>query len=168
MTDADLQKCRWYDVAHRDLHKPYADNITLVSAKGKKMFREPDLIDVWFDSGAMPYAQWHYPFENKEKVDSGTAFPADFISFSGGWTDRRASRLCSLQTDRPVHQSFLLPSVVDDLSQRGIASSGRVGHSDSGDWRTDRRGDGEVWIVENQGTRDSGGDGSGAGQPQPD
>ena len=78
MTDADLQKCRWYDVAHRDLHKPYADNITLVSAKGKKMFREPDLIDVWFDSGAMPYAQWHYPFENKEVFEKN--FPADFIA----------------------------------------------------------------------------------------
>jgi len=63
-----------------DLHKPYVDEIILVSASGKKMFREPDLIDVWFDSGAMPYAQWHYPFENKETIDKGQAYPADFIS----------------------------------------------------------------------------------------
>ncbi|MBI9036112.1 MAG: isoleucine--tRNA ligase, partial [Bacteroidales bacterium] len=61
-----------------DLHRPYADNIILVSASGQKMFREPDLIDVWFDSGAMPYAQLHYPFENKEFFE--TNFPADFIA----------------------------------------------------------------------------------------
>ncbi|MCL4127058.1 UNVERIFIED_CONTAM: hypothetical protein GTU68_010990 [Idotea baltica] len=61
-----------------DLHKPGVDEITLVSASGKPMLREPDLIDVWFDSGAMPYAQWHYPFENQEIFKSN--FPADFIS----------------------------------------------------------------------------------------
>ncbi|HEV7231734.1 MAG TPA: isoleucine--tRNA ligase [Bacteroidia bacterium] len=63
-----------------DLHKPYADEIILVSASGKKMFRESDLIDVWFDSGAMPYAQLHYPFENKELIDERKYFPADFIA----------------------------------------------------------------------------------------
>lgn len=63
-----------------DLHKPYADEIILVSSKGNKMFREPDLIDVWFDSGAMPYAQLHYPFENKELIDQKKYFPADFIA----------------------------------------------------------------------------------------
>ena len=62
-----------------DLHKPFVDDIVLVSASGKPMHRVSDLIDVWFDSGAMPYAQWHYPFENKELVDKGQAFPADFI-----------------------------------------------------------------------------------------
>jgi isoleucyl-tRNA synthetase len=61
-----------------DLHKPYVDNIILVSASGKPMRREPDLIDVWFDSGAMPYAQWHFPFENKESFKQ--SFPADFIA----------------------------------------------------------------------------------------
>jgi isoleucyl-tRNA synthetase len=61
-----------------DLHRPYVDDIVLVSANGKKMYRELDLIDVWFDSGAMPYAQWHYPFENKEAFES--AYPADFIA----------------------------------------------------------------------------------------
>ncbi|UYQ93126.1 isoleucine--tRNA ligase [Chitinophaga horti] len=64
-----------------DLHKPYVDDIILVSPSGKPMKREPDLVDVWFDSGAMPYAQWHYPFENKEMVDApSNAFPADFIA----------------------------------------------------------------------------------------
>nr|MDA3852771.1 isoleucine--tRNA ligase [Bacteroidales bacterium] len=63
-----------------DLHRPYVDNIVLVSPKGQPMKRELDLIDVWFDSGAMPYAQLHYPFENKDKIDNGTNFPADFIS----------------------------------------------------------------------------------------
>ena len=61
-----------------DLHRPFADNIVLVSPSGNKMFREPDLIDVWFDSGAMPYAQMHYPFENKEEFEEN--FPADFIA----------------------------------------------------------------------------------------
>ena len=63
-----------------DLHRPYVDDITLVSPSGKPMKRESDLIDVWFDSGAMPYAQLHYPFENKELVDSRTYYPADFIA----------------------------------------------------------------------------------------
>jgi isoleucyl-tRNA synthetase len=62
-----------------DLHKPYADNIVL-ERNGKKLFREPDLIDVWFDSGAMPYAQLHYPFENKELIDNKKYYPADFIA----------------------------------------------------------------------------------------
>ncbi len=61
-----------------DLHKPYVDDIILVSPKGKPMKRVPDLIDVWFDSGAMPYAQWHFPFENKETFKQ--SFPADFIA----------------------------------------------------------------------------------------
>lgn len=63
-----------------DLHKNVVDNITLVSSTGKPMKRETDLIDVWFDSGAMPYAQWHYPFENKAYIDNHESFPADFIA----------------------------------------------------------------------------------------
>ncbi len=62
----------------KDLHRPYVDNIVLVSDSGKPMKREADLIDVWFDSGAMPYAQWHYPFENKDVFDAN--YPADFIA----------------------------------------------------------------------------------------
>jgi isoleucyl-tRNA synthetase len=67
-----------YDLV--DLHKNVVDAITLVSKSGKPMTRETDLIDVWFDSGAMPYAQWHYPFENKDKIDDNKDFPADFIA----------------------------------------------------------------------------------------
>jgi isoleucyl-tRNA synthetase len=67
-----------YDLV--DLHKNVVDNIVLVSPSGKPMNRESDLIDVWFDSGAMPYAQWHYPFENKDLIDENKAFPADFIA----------------------------------------------------------------------------------------
>ena len=63
-----------------DLHRPYVDDIVLVSESGREMHRETDLIDVWFDSGAMPYAQIHYPFENKEGLDSGELYPADFIA----------------------------------------------------------------------------------------
>ena len=63
-----------------DMHRPYVDNIVLVSESGKPMRRESDLIDVWFDSGSMPYAQIHYPFENKEMIDEGKAYPADFIN----------------------------------------------------------------------------------------
>ena len=67
-----------YSTDRIDLHRPYVDSIVLVSSKGEPMRREPDLIDVWFDSGAMPYAQVHYPFENKEKF--GEVYPADFIA----------------------------------------------------------------------------------------
>ncbi|MBL7471919.1 isoleucine--tRNA ligase [Robertkochia sediminum] len=63
-----------------DLHKNVVDRIVLVSETGRPMKREADLIDVWFDSGSMPYAQWHYPFENKEKIDKGETFPADYIA----------------------------------------------------------------------------------------
>ncbi|MBJ2176427.1 isoleucine--tRNA ligase [Aureibaculum sp. A20] len=63
-----------------DLHKNIVDKITLVSSTGKPMERESDLIDVWFDSGSMPYAQWHYPFENKELIDENKFYPADFIA----------------------------------------------------------------------------------------
>jgi isoleucyl-tRNA synthetase len=62
-----------------DLHKPFVDQIEILSATGQPMKRVSDLVDVWFDSGAMPYAQWHYPFENKDFIDKGQAFPADFI-----------------------------------------------------------------------------------------
>ena len=67
-----------YDLV--DLHKNIVDNIVLVAPSGKPMNRETDLIDVWFDSGSMPYAQWHYPFENKDLIDANKSFPADFIA----------------------------------------------------------------------------------------
>ncbi|HSZ26164.1 MAG TPA: isoleucine--tRNA ligase [Cytophagaceae bacterium] len=74
----DNSKFKTQNSKLEDLHRPYVDNIVLVSDSGKPMFRETDLIDVWFDSGAMPYAQWHYPFENKEIFRK--SYPADFIS----------------------------------------------------------------------------------------
>lgn len=67
-----------YEGKELDLHRPYVDDVILVSSKGEKMFREPDLIDVWFDSGAMPYAQWHYPFENEDIFKAN--YPADYIA----------------------------------------------------------------------------------------
>ncbi len=72
MSDFNYQKI--------DLHKNVVDEIVLCSSLGEKMFRESDLIDVWFDSGSMPYAQWHYPFENKSKIENNEAFPADYIA----------------------------------------------------------------------------------------
>ncbi|MGB3588164.1 MAG: class I tRNA ligase family protein, partial [Tunicatimonas sp.] len=76
--DAELVQKNNDSLAKEDLHRPYVDWITLVSDSGERMLREADLIDVWFDSGAMPYAQWHYPFENKEVFEQ--RYPADFIS----------------------------------------------------------------------------------------
>ena len=73
----DYQKANYDKI---DLHRPYVDDIVLVSASGQPMKRESDLIDVWFDSGAMPYSQLHYPFENKEIVDNRSYYPADFIA----------------------------------------------------------------------------------------
>lgn len=78
MKDFDAENMSKENYETFDLHRPYVDNIILVSPSGKQMKRELDLIDVWFDSGSMPYAQFHYPFENKEKFDS--SFPADFIA----------------------------------------------------------------------------------------
>ena len=72
MSDSNYQKI--------DLHKNVVDEIVLCSSLGEKMSRESDLIDVWFDSGSMPYAQWHYPFENKSKIENNEAFPADYIA----------------------------------------------------------------------------------------
>ncbi|MEO0331009.1 MAG: class I tRNA ligase family protein, partial [Bacteroidota bacterium] len=76
--DTELVQKNNEALAKEDLHRPYVDWITLVSDSGQKMMREADLIDVWFDSGAMPYAQWHYPFENQEVFEQ--RYPADFIS----------------------------------------------------------------------------------------
>lgn len=72
-----MEKSPW-EGKDMDLHRPYVDDVVLVSSTGEKMFREPDLIDVWFDSGAMPYAQWHYPFENQDIFQAN--YPADYIA----------------------------------------------------------------------------------------
>ena len=102
-----------YDLV--DLHKNVVDKITLVSASGKPMKRESDLIDVWFDSGAMPYAQWHYPFENKELIDGNKAFPADFIAEGVDQTRGWFYTLHAIST-----------LVFDKVSYKNVVSNGLV------------------------------------------
>ncbi|AWX44269.1 Isoleucine--tRNA ligase [Flagellimonas maritima] len=98
-----------------DLHKNIVDQITLVSASGKPMKRESDLIDVWFDSGSMPYAQWHYPFENKELIDGGVAFPANFIAEGVDQTRGWFYTLHAIAT-----------MVFDTVSYKNVVSNGLV------------------------------------------
>lgn len=113
-----------------DLHRPYADDIILVSSTGKPMKRETDLIDVWFDSGAMPYAQLHYPFENKEKVDGRTYFPADFIAEgvdqTRGWfyTLHAIATLCF---DSVAYKNVVSNGLV--LDKHGQKMSKRLGNA---------------------------------------
>ena len=98
-----------------DLHRPYVDDVVLVSASGKPMYRESDLLDVWFDSGSMPYAQIHYPFENKESFDNRTNFPADFIAEGVDQTRGWFFTLHAIAT-----------MVFDTVSFRNVVSNGLV------------------------------------------
>ncbi|MEG0993091.1 MAG: isoleucine--tRNA ligase [Bacteroidales bacterium] len=98
-----------------DLHRPYVDDITLISASGKPMKREMDLIDVWFDSGAMPYAQLHYPFENKEIFDNKDVYPADFIAEGVDQTRGWFFTLHALAT-----------MIFDSVSYKAVISNGLV------------------------------------------
>lgn len=98
-----------------DLHRPYVDDIVLVSEDGKPMKRESDLIDVWFDSGSMPYAQIHYPFENKELLDSHQVFPADFIAEGVDQTRGWFFTLHAIAT-----------MVFDNVSYKAVISNGLV------------------------------------------
>ncbi|MEO4007106.1 MULTISPECIES: isoleucine--tRNA ligase [unclassified Flavobacterium] len=113
-----------------DLHKNVVDNITLVSASGKPMKRESDLIDVWFDSGAMPYAQWHYPFENKELVDDQLAFPADFIAEgvdqTRGWF-YTLHAIATLVFDKVAYKNVVSNGLV--LDKNGQKMSKRLGNA---------------------------------------
>ncbi|ACU02644.1 isoleucine--tRNA ligase [Pedobacter heparinus] len=113
-----------------DLHKNVVDEIVLVSASGKPMKRESDLIDVWFDSGAMPYAQWHYPFENKDKVDSGTDFPADFIAEgvdqTRGWF-YTLHAIGALVFDKVAYKNVVSNGLV--LDKNGQKMSKRLGNA---------------------------------------
>ncbi|MFH6603289.1 isoleucine--tRNA ligase [Maribacter algicola] len=113
-----------------DLHKNVVDRITLVSASGKKMKRESDLIDVWFDSGSMPYAQWHYPFENQELIDEGKAFPADFIAEGVDQTRGWFYTLHAIAT--MVFDSVAYKNVVSNglvLDREGKKMSKRLGNA---------------------------------------
>lgn len=113
-----------------DLHKNIVDAITLVSESGKPMKRESDLIDVWFDSGSMPYAQLHYPFENKEMIDSGKAFPADFIAEGVDQTRGWFYTLHAIGTT--VFDSIAYKNVVSNglvLDKNGQKMSKRLGNA---------------------------------------
>jgi isoleucyl-tRNA synthetase len=116
--------------AHIDLHKNYVDRITLVSPSGKPMKREADLIDVWFDSGAMPYAQWHYPFENKELIDNARSYPADFIAEGVDQTRGWFYTLHAIAT--MVFDSVAYKNVVSNglvLDKNGQKMSKRLGNA---------------------------------------
>jgi len=113
-----------------DLHKNIVDAIVLVSPSGKPMNRETDLIDVWFDSGSMPYAQWHYPFENKEKIDEHTSFPADFIAEGVDQTRGWFYTLHAIAT--MVFNSVAYKNVVSNglvLDKNGQKMSKRLGNA---------------------------------------
>ncbi|RCS26284.1 isoleucine--tRNA ligase [Polaribacter sp. WD7] len=113
-----------------DLHKNIVDEITLVSASGKPMKRESDLIDVWFDSGSMPYAQWHYPFENKEKIDNHKSYPADFIAEGVDQTRGWFYTLHAIAT--MVFDSVAYKNVVSNglvLDKNGQKMSKRLGNA---------------------------------------
>ncbi|QDO93406.1 isoleucine--tRNA ligase [Formosa sediminum] len=116
--------------AQLDLHKNIVDQITLVSASGKPMKRESDLIDVWFDSGSMPYAQWHYPFENKEKIDGNKSYPADFIAEGVDQTRGWFYTLHAIAT--MVFDSVAYKNVVSNglvLDKNGQKMSKRLGNA---------------------------------------
>ena len=113
-----------------DLHKNIVDEIVLVSASGKPMKRESDLIDVWFDSGSMPYAQWHYPFENKQKIDENESFPADFIAEGVDQTRGWFYTLHAIST--MVFDSVAYKNVVSNglvLDKNGHKMSKRLGNA---------------------------------------
>ena len=113
-----------------DLHRPYIDAIILVSKDGKPMKRESDLIDVWFDSGSMPYAQLHYPFENKELIDKGTYYPADFISEGVDQTRGWFFTLHAIAT--MVFDSVAFKNVISNglvLDKNGNKMSKRLGNA---------------------------------------
>ena len=117
-----------YDLV--DLHKNIVDEITLVSASGKPMKRESDLIDVWFDSGSMPYAQWHYPFENKDKIDENKDFPADFIAEgvdqTRGWF-YTLHAIATLVFDKVAYKNVVSNGLV--LDKNGQKMSKRLGNA---------------------------------------
>ena len=113
-----------------DLHKNIVDDIVLVSPSGQPMKREADLIDVWFDSGSMPYAQWHYPFENKDKIDQNKSFPADFIAEGVDQTRGWFYTLHAIAT--MVFDSVAYKNVVSNglvLDKNGQKMSKRLGNA---------------------------------------
>lgn len=113
-----------------DLHRPYVDNVVLVSETGKPMYRETDLIDVWFDSGSMPYAQLHYPFENKDLLDKRVVYPADFIAEGVDQTRGWFFTLHAIAT--MVFDSVAFKAVISNglvLDKNGNKMSKRLGNA---------------------------------------
>ncbi|MBI5216345.1 MAG: isoleucine--tRNA ligase [Ignavibacteriae bacterium] len=109
-----------------DLHKPFVDEITWNCSCGGTMKRTPELIDVWYDSGAMPFAQWHYPFENKELIDSGEQHPADFICEGIDQTRGWFYSLHSISTflfDRPAYKNLLVNDLILDKDGKKMSKS---------------------------------------------
>ena len=119
-----------YDRKNIDLHRPYVDSIVLVSTSGKPMKREDDLIDVWFDSGSMPFAQLHYPFENKELIEKNIFYPADFISEGVDQTRGWFFTLHAIST--MVKDSVAFKNVISNglvLDKNGNKMSKRLGNA---------------------------------------
>lgn len=130
LADFEVGNMSKENYAKIDLHKHLVDQIVLVSASGKAMKRESDLIDVWFDSGAMPYAQWHYPFENKELVENRTGYPADFIAEGVDQTRGWFYTLHAIST--MVFDSVAYKNVVSNglvLDKNGQKMSKRLGNA---------------------------------------
>ena len=129
-TDFEVGNNSEENYATIDLHKNIVDEIVLVSESGQPMKREADLIDVWFDSGSMPYAQWHYPFENKEKIDKNKSFPADFIAEGVDQTRGWFYTLHAIAT--MVFDSVAYKNVVSNglvLDKNGQKMSKRLGNA---------------------------------------
>jgi isoleucyl-tRNA synthetase len=130
LADFDPKDMSDANYAKVDLHKNIVDDVVLVSDNGKPMYRESDLIDVWFDSGSMPYAQWHYPFENKEKIDQGLSFPADFIAEgvdqTRGWF-YTLHVISSLVFDQIAYKNVVSNGLV--LDKNGQKMSKRLGNA---------------------------------------
>ncbi|SIS39925.1 Isoleucyl-tRNA synthetase [Zobellia uliginosa] len=132
-----------------DLHKNIVDQVILVSASGKPMKRESDLIDVWFDSGSMPYAQWHYPFENKDLIDEGKTYPADFIAEGVDQTRGWFYTLHAIAT--MVFDSVAYKNVVSNglvLDKEGKKMSKRLGNAvDPFDTMNEHGADATRWYM---------------------
>ena len=109
-----------------DLHKPYVDEVTFTCTCGATMRRTPELIDVWFDSGAMPFAQWHYPFEHRDFVDSGARYPADFISEGIDQTRGWFYSLHAIGTflfDKPAYRAVMVNELILDAAGQKMSKS---------------------------------------------
>jgi isoleucyl-tRNA synthetase len=128
---AELEKLSGKNLKNLDLHRPFIDEITFPCPKcNKEMKRSPEVLDCWFDSGAMPFAQWHYPFENKEKIDKGETFPADFISEAidqtRGWFYTLLAVSTLLEKEVPYKNVICLGHLRDAKGEKMSKSKGNV------------------------------------------